>query len=235
MKFEQIANKLFTNTYFLYAMVFFSMLSILGYLLSNNFDAIMFFVLVGIISINFSRNMAVVLTICLLSTNVLLANKIHEGMKSGGSGKTTDTSATSTTAATEDTTATTTTTTSEEDKKKQMMEKLLKQASEKNTTAQTDVAKTDEPFESMREEGNKKKGANLDYASTIRQAYGDLNNILDPDAIKNLTSETMTLMKEQKKLMDSMSSMQPLMAQAQELVQGFKSGGFANTASSINK
>jgi hypothetical protein len=229
MKFEQVANKLFTNTYFLYAMVFFSALSILGYLLANNFDAIVFFALVGVISVNFSRNMAIVLTICLLSTNLLLANKIYEGM----TGNTTTTTTTGKTteepaSTTEPTTTTTTTMTDEEKMKKMMMAKKLQETKSASSTTDSTVIGaegTDEPFGSMN------RDARLDHAATIKQAYGELNAILDPEAIKNLSLETMDLMKEQKKLMASMSSMQPLMAQAQELVQGFKSGGFASAAS----
>ena len=220
MKFEQIANKIFTNTYFLYATVVFSMLSMLGYLLANNFDAVVFFALVGIISVNFSRNMAVVLTICLLTTNLLLANKIYEGMTSKPTaGKTTEE------VDTEDPEAESTT---DEDKmKKMMMAKKMKDS--KSTDSESDstamgIGETDEPFGPM--------SAKLDHAASIKRAYGDLNNILNPDAIKNLTAETMDLMKEQKKLMKSMSSMEPLMTQAQELVQGFKSGGFSSAAAS---
>lgn len=225
MKFEQIANKIFTNTYFLYATVVFSMLSMLGYLLANNFDAVVFFALVGIISVNFSRNMAVVLTICLLTTNLLLANKIYEGMTSKPTaGKTTEEVDTEE-VVTEDPEVESTT--DENKMKKMMMAKKMKDS--KSTDSESDstvmgIGETDEPFGPM--------SAKLDHAASIKRAYGDLNNILNPDAIKNLTAETMDLMKEQKKLMKSMSSMEPLMTQAQELVQGFKSGGFSSAAAS---
>ena len=231
MKFEQMANKIFTNTYFLYAMVIFSALSILGYLLVNNLDAVVFFALVGVISVNFSKNMAVVLAICLLATNILMANKIHEGMKSKKSDEedeeTDDTEDTEDSAKTDD---------SADKKKKMMMAKKMKKSkSSSSDTESSDTSPmigtsdTGDSFRPMRE----KEDVELDYGASIKNAYKDLNNILDPDAIKNLTSETMGLMQEQKKLMASMNGMQPLMQQAQELVQGFKSGGFANTAGAV--
>jgi len=227
MKFEQTVNKLFTNTYFLYAMVFFSALSILGYLLSNNFNAIVFFALVGVITINFSRNMAVVLTVSLMATNLILANKIHEGMKSK---KTTTTEEEAVLEeepvleeelpVAEDEVSTTESEEKKNKMKKMMMMKKMKESkSASSDTDSTAVMGTDEPYGNM-------KGAKLDHAASIKQAYGDLNNILNPEAIKNLTTETMGLMKEQKKLMQSMSSMQPLMNQAQELANTFKTGGF---------
>ena len=55
----------------------------------------------------------------------------------------------------------------------------------------------------------------------IYSSYQDLNSILDGDAIKSLTSETMALMKEQKNLMASLGDMQPFMTQAKELLDGF--------------
>ncbi len=237
MKFEQMANKIFTNTYFLYAMVIFSALSILGYLLVNNLDAVVFFALVGVISVNFSKNMAVVLAICLLATNTLMANKIHEGMKS----KKTDTEDTTTDDAktddttTDDTTTDDTATDDAADKKKKMMIAKKMQDSKNDSSNSSDTSPmmgTDDAGDSFRPMREKEDVA-LDYGASIKNAYKDLNNILDPDAIKNLTAETMGLMQEQKKLMASMNGMQPLMQQAQELVQGFKSGGFANTAGAV--
>jgi hypothetical protein len=48
-----------------------------------------------------------------------------------------------------------------------------------------------------------------------------VDDVLNPEAIKNLTKETMELMGEQKKLFASMNEMGPLLAQAQEMLAGF--------------
>jgi hypothetical protein len=78
---ESSLNPLFTNKYFLYAIVFLSATSNLGYLLANNINAVGFFIIIGIIMVNFSKNMAVVLTVCLVATNFLVATKSREGME----------------------------------------------------------------------------------------------------------------------------------------------------------
>jgi hypothetical protein len=78
---ESSLNPLFTNKYFLYTIVFLSATSNLGYLLANNINAVGFFIIVGIIMVNFSKNMAVVLTVCLVATNFLVATKTREGME----------------------------------------------------------------------------------------------------------------------------------------------------------
>lgn len=63
-------------------------------------------------------------------------------------------------------------------------------------------------------------GNKPDYAQTMTDNYKNLNNLLDPEAMQNLTKETMTLMNEQKKLFESMQSMSPLLAQAKDMLSG---------------
>lgn len=230
MKFEQTLNKIFTNTYVLYGMFVYSIVTILGYLFMQDFTAIVVFALVGIIAINFSRNMAVVLFICLSTVHLLipnfkLMNKVHEGLKSMGS--------------TDDTTDTTTdakdtSTMSDEDKKKMMMMKKMKDSksgsdssstsgSSKMTkpTSDSSVESSSDNTSGFRPMEEKEGQDKLNYGASIHNAYQDLNSILDGDAIKSLTSETMELMKEQKQLMASLGGMEPFMKQAKELLDGF--------------
>lgn len=64
-----------------------------------------------------------------------------------------------------------------------------------------------EPFEVGRKNG----GPNIDYASTVEDAYSELNNILGGDGIKRLTNDTQSLMKQQLELTKAMKDMGPLM------------------------
>jgi hypothetical protein len=66
-----------------------------------------------------------------------------------------------------------------------------------------------------------KKENRIDYASTVEDAYEDLNKILGGNGIKQLTDDTQHLMKQQMQLADAMKSMTPLMEQAQSLLKGF--------------
>ena len=66
--------------------------------------------------------------------------------------------------------------------------------------------KTDESFEVGRAKGKSK----IDYATTIEDAYDELNKILGSDGIKRLTSDTQGLMKQQADLAKSMEAMTPL-------------------------
>jgi hypothetical protein len=86
----------------------------------------------------------------------------------------------------------------------------------------------DEPFEVGRKNG----ASEIDYASTVEDAYADLNNILGSDGIKRLTDDTQNLMKQQVELTKAMEGMGPLMAgikplmkQATEMMDTMKGEG----------
>jgi len=117
MSFASEAAKLLTNKYFLYFIAFLAVSNIIGYLALNKLNAVVFFVLVCILAYNFSKNMAVVLIIAIIATNLLMVNKsMREGFKEGEENMdTTTTDATDTTAtdttATDDSTTTTDATT----------------------------------------------------------------------------------------------------------------------------
>jgi hypothetical protein len=102
-----------------------------------------------------------------------------------------------------------------------------------NTTSSTtntanSNATTDESFEVGR---GKKKGYEIDYASTVEDAYDSLNKILGSDGVKRLTGDTQQLLKQQQQLAESMQSMAPMiqsmapmMKQAQDLLGGMGDG-----------
>ena len=86
MSFSSEASKLLTNKYFLYFMVFLTATNVLGYLVTNKVNAVIFFALVGLLTHHFSKNMAVVLLVPLIATNFLMANKMmREGFEGDAS------------------------------------------------------------------------------------------------------------------------------------------------------
>ena len=76
----------------------------------------------------------------------------------------------------------------------------------------TSIKKENEPFEVGR---GKSKGASykIDYASTVEDAYDELNKIIGGDGIKRLTKDTQGLMKQQLQLTEAMGEMGPMMDQ----------------------
>ena len=74
---------LLQNKYVLYAVLIIAILNIIGYLAAKNMDAVLFFILVGLLTTYFSRNMIIVLVICIVATNFYIgATRVFYG---GGS------------------------------------------------------------------------------------------------------------------------------------------------------
>ena len=64
-------------------------------------------------------------------------------------------------------------------------------------------------------------GSRIDYASTLEEAYDNLDKILGGDGIQNLTKDTHKLMEKQQQLFKSMESMAPMLESAQNMLKGF--------------
>ena len=98
---------------------------------------------------------------------------------------------------------------------------------DKDTVKSANVGKK-EDFEVGRAKNGSVK---IDYASTIEDAYDDLNKILGEGGIQNLTQDTKNLMKQQMDLAESMKAMTPLIKnimplakQAQDMMGGMGGG-----------
>ena len=225
------------NKYVLYFVLFLTLINLLGYMMLGNFNAIIFFILAAFLTANFSKNMIVVLSIPLILTSVFMVgkavkegfeemkplddrmkdidkqikekkDKVDELIKAGVN--------------TDDDKKKLTDLNNEIDDLNKQREKLLSEKNEKkddkkdDKTDDTKNEKTAEKMSTMYKKENR-----IDYASTVEDAYDDLNKILGGNGIKQLTDDTQNLMKQQMQLADAMKSMTPLMEQAQNLLQGF--------------
>jgi hypothetical protein len=237
MKIPKSFSKMLENKYVLYFVLFLTLINLLGYMLLGNFNAIIFFILAAFLTANFSKNMIVVLSIPLILTSVFMVgkavkegfeemkphdermndidkqikekkDKVDELIKAGVN--------------------------TDDDKKKlkdlnneiddlnKQREKLLTEKNEKKDEKKDDK-KDEKSSETPTEKMSTmyKKENRIDYASTVEDAYDDLNKILGGNGIKQLTDDTQNLMKQQMQLADAMKSMTPLMEQAQNLLKGF--------------
>lgn len=272
------ASKLLTNKYFLYFIVFISVTNVLGYLVNNKLNAVIFFALVGFLMTNFSKNMAVVLLVSILATNLLMANK---NMREGMENPTISTDALKEKAANS---------TVDPEKLADVDPELgaglnaLKETgnvdaakaklNEKNATAEAngdttrpirdsnnpDLNQTNEmeafsaPKGVVHSKGNKagfhnaKNGSSfkdaapvngnsrIDYATTLEDAYDNLDKILGSDGINKLTGDTQKLMLQQQKLFDTMQNMTPMIQQAKDMLSGIdmnQLGGLADMAKGL--
>jgi len=255
------ASKLLTNKYFLYFIVFIAVTNVLGYLVNNKLNAVIFFALVGFLMTNFSKNMTVILLVSILATNLLMANKsMREGMENP-------------TISTDDMKEKAANSTVDSEKLADVDPQLgaglnaLKETgsvdgakaklNEKKMTAEAngdttrpirdmnnpDLNQTTET-EAFRPKGvvhskgskagfhNAKNGSSfkdaapvngnsrIDYATTLEDAYDNLDKILGSDGINKLTGDTQKLMAQQQKLFDTMQNMTPMIQQAKDMLTG---------------
>jgi hypothetical protein len=160
MSFASEASKLLTNKYFLYFISFLAFTNVIGYLVTNKINAVIFFALICILMINFSKNMVVVLIVAIIATNLLMVNKsMREGFKEGVDEtleETTDTTTTTTDAPT--TTDTTDTTTAAQNK--------VTAAKDMVTTAQNTRAASGKPTISDLKTAAKNKAASATGTTT---------------------------------------------------------------------
>ena len=201
-------QKLLTNKYILYLVLFFSCVFLFSLLLAKKVNLIILFSLIGYVIWLYNKNMTIVLGLALIITFIAnLGVKVKEGMESGSSNDSTsnnDKEATSkpttNTKPTNNTTSTTTNTTSTNNK------------DNKPTTENMDIM------------SNKKRNR-IDYASTVEDAYDDLSKILGGDGIQRLTGDTQQLLEQQVQLVDAMKNMTPLIETAKGLLNGLNMDG----------
>jgi hypothetical protein len=225
---------------------------------TNKINAVIFFALVGFLMSNFSKNMAVILLVAIIATNLLMANRtMREGLEN----------ATATTEEIKEKASTI-------DKEKLELvdpklsnglnaleetgsvEKAKEKLKETKPTMDTDTKIKDinnPDMNKITEEigapeakksgfHNIKKGSvssnaapvdensRIDYASTLEGAYDNLDKILGSDGINKLTGDTQKLMAQQQKLFDTMQNMAPMLENAKKMLAGFDMKELGNLA-----
>ena len=220
-------SKMLENKYVLYFVFILAIINLFGYMITGNFNSIIFFVLVGFLTTFFSKNMILILTVPLVLTSVLMVGKtVKESFENAD--KSIDEQIKELQGEIDDmiqkglsTDADKTAFKEKNDKLQKLLEKkasMPKPTSmpKPNPTTSMEKTTTSEPMSSMYNKPNR-----IDYASTVEDAYDDLNKILGGNGIKQLTDDTQKLMQQQLQLADAMKSMSPLMEQAKGLLQGF--------------
>jgi hypothetical protein len=229
MKLPSSISKLLENKYVLYLVFFLAIANILGYLAMGKYKAIIMFVLIGYLVRNFNKNMTVVLLVPLVLTTLFASDFVREGLenatKPSDETKPTEekkpqTPSASPSSPTPDTVGA----------DKTASDVVVDETgAAKQTTPKTPDEKTPQANEKFSNPYDK-RASRLDYAATVEDAYGDLNNILGGDGIKNLTADTQKLMEQQLQLANAMKSMTPLLDQAKSLMNGFDMKNFGNIA-----
>ena len=216
MKIPRTVTNLLENKYVLYIVFFLAVSNVLGYIMTGKTKSVIAFILIAYLVSLFSKNMIIILAMPLFVISFLMAgNHIREGLVTNSKEK------------------------GEPEKEKGEPVKkapVKKVAPPKKIDHQViDGSDVIEPTDISTPEGSEdldntpksgmttmyKKNNRIDYASTVENAYDDLNKILGGAGIKRLTGDTQKLMGQQMQLAEAMKSMTPLLGQAKELLKGF--------------
>lgn len=228
----------FQNKFVLYGSLFIVLLSILRHLANRNVNAVILMALIGLVMSYFSKNMIIVLLTAFASVFLLEmvgSRGAMEGMETKKGAENNDDAGedgdekddTKKPAAKKD-----------DAKKADTKEKMetvntekggkknTKQGMTKLSPASYDGKDGDDDREDTGSGGPKGSSDNrIDYASTLEQAYDNIENIIGEDGVRGLTDQTKSLMNQQKQLMDNMKDMGPLLKSAEGFMKQVTGGG----------
>ena len=250
MSFASEASKLITNKYFLYFMVFLASTNVLGYLVTNKLNAVIFFALVSLLTYQFSKNMAVILLIAIIATNFMMSSKmIREGLENSSTAIDKASSIDHEIAKAVPIVKNSKTGEEANEKMNAVVNHALSDDSDIENNKHSDINNMDlnkpvpeagAPEGAGEKIGNKKGktdehfGPRLDYAATIEQSYSNLDELLGSDSIKQLTSDTQKLMSQQQNLFNTMNQMVPVLEGAQNMLKGFDMSSLTNSLKGIS-
>ena len=207
MKVKSIASKILTNKWLLITVAIISLFNIVGYMVMGKFNNLIFFLILAVLVRYFSKNMIIVLGVPLILVNLFA---LKEGFYSiEGFDKQTHSD---------------TIDKINDEKRKKDNHPIIPHDDEParakiddgSSNVESSNVKSDEHFEVGRP---KKGGSKIDYASTIENAYDELNKVLGSDGIKSLTNDTQRLMKQQMSLAESMKGLAPMVEKMMPMAQ----------------
>jgi hypothetical protein len=232
-------NSLLTNRFVLYAMLFLSVLTIIGYIALSDYLAIGVFVLAGVIATYFTKNMILILGAAILAASALgvrgSVTRAVEGMTNGADGDAkAKKSPTDGDAAGADDDAAGADDAADADADAPAVDAASAPGTSKAAVAPAPNGKKNgaakkQGFRAMANKIRPAKvsgsdeldddeiiGKRIDYAATIEQAYDHLQSMLGDKGMTGLTSETERLIKQQKSLMETLSTMAPVLETAKD-------------------
>jgi hypothetical protein len=232
----------FQNRFVLYGTLLLVLLSILRHIANRNINAVVLMALIGLVMANFSKNMIVVLLTAVVSVfllEMLDSHGVMEGMKTkeGATNNGNDDDAESDDAAEDESGGKKSAekvkeknTTMKETKKKVKTEKAPakkeKQGMSILTPAKYNEGDDDDDDDGSGKGDAKSKTANrIDYASTLEEAYDNIETIIGEEGVRGLTDQTKSLMNQQKELMNNMKDMGPLLKSAEGFMKQITGNG----------
>jgi hypothetical protein len=215
---------LLKNKYVLYLVALIAAIEILGHLTAQDFEAVTIFVIAALLANYFSKNMIIVLGAGIVATTIFTATRI---VKEGMEGEKKDTTPTSTednqkeTKQSEPEPAACDTFTEEGQCPSDRCGWKDNKCSAPETFSTNNVPSSSPANVSGEEETEEETEKRIDYAATLEAAYDNLQGVLGDSGMKNLTSDTKSLINQQKQLMSTLKEIAPIMSDAQKTIGSF--------------
>lgn len=249
---QLLYSPFFQNKFVLYGSLFLVLITIIRFLSNSNFNGIILLSLIGLLMTYFSKNMIIVLLTAVVSVTILDLLQVRgsiEGMKSSKEGADTLKSDETEDSADKPTKGDEKSKSKEDDEEKANEEEPAKDdKKEPEDKENAPSGSTTDTTGSASGKGKKEKqgmtkmspasydgkdhdsktsnnGNRIDYASTLEQAYDNIENIIGEDGVRGLTDQTKSLMNQQKQLMENMKDMGPLLKSAEGFMKQITGGG----------
>jgi hypothetical protein len=226
MKFKHAVSKILTSKTTLHIISALSLLNIIGYLVLGNINNVLYFIVIAGLTLYFSKNMIIVLGIPLVIVNLIHLKKSREGMENKKQPQP-ETKPTQPT---------------KQPPKKNNLEAKTKQGLPMHPVSETE---TEEQSGVEMTNGKVRGGGThkIDYATTVEEAYDNLNSILGGEGIQKLTKDSKQLMQQQLQLAEAMKGMGPVLQSIAPMVENLKGmmgdgnggGGLENIMNMANK
>lgn len=197
-----------SNQWILYVVAFLSLTSVFGYLMNNDYAPILFFILVAFLTNYFSKNMIVILGIALIATNLLASITNIFGMQA----------------------------VSRTEGNQNMCSATEQTACDDTSGCSWDVAdsKCSIAAATLNDTASVTTIKDADNAQSAESKMDNLESLYDNDTIRNMTSETNSLMQQQGDLMQQMKDIGPLVNEAMGALKNLGSGNMVDMFSSLS-
>ena len=235
-RFPSMKSEMFNNPILVYLVIFLSVFNVLGYIMMRKPVFILCFVIVGAAIYRLSKSIFISLASAILLTNLLLPMFLSrsqlEGMENqDGSASSSDDKKAAAKAKATDSDAKAKADAKKTDAAAKKADAVSSSAVSSSAVSSSAVSSANDTSVEPLKSGNVKNGTKkprIDYASTVKDAYSNLTDMLGPGGIQGLTKDTRDLVKEQSKLTDAMNNMQPLLENAKSLLKNMDMGNLKN-------
>jgi len=223
-------NKLFNtpllqNKFVLYASLFVVLFALVRNISNGNMNAVILMALVGLLTSYFSKNMIIILLTTFFTVFILEmigSQGVMEGMETKKDKekdnekdeKETDEDTTEKKEKNKESKEMST----DGDKKESLQSKNEPKKKTKQGMTTLSPASYDGEDHDSESAHRAKEGNRIDYASTLEEAYDNIENIIGEEGVRGLTDQTKSLMNQQKELMNNMKEMGPLLKSAESFM-----------------